>query len=137
MLFEVENFCARHHSVRANGVCIICAEPYCGKCGSWVHDRFLCREHEGYEIYEGMARVYGTLDDTMAQYVHARLAETGLHPFIFSRMQPLHGSCMLSNALLMPQGDYGGHLVYEIKILAPCQEVLKAERLLHDWDMRK
>ncbi|NUO80627.1 zinc-ribbon domain-containing protein [candidate division KSB1 bacterium] len=136
-LFEPEHVCAEHHSVLASGVCIICAQPWCDKCGSWVHDRFLCRPHNDYEIYEGMARVYGTLDDTMAQYVRGRLEEAGLHPFIFSRMQPLHGSRMLANTLVYPMGDYDGHLVYEIKVLVPCQEALEAEQHLREWEFRK
>ncbi len=136
-LFEEENVCANHHSVLASGVCIICAQPLCDKCGSWINQRFLCRQHQSCEIYEGMARVYGTLDDTMAQYVCGRLEQAGLHPFIFSRMQPLHGSRLLANTLAYPMGDYDGHLVYEIKVLVPCQEFEEAEQRLREWEFRK
>ena len=136
-LFEGECACLNHPGVGAQGVCIICAEPLCGKCGGWAYDRFLCKQHQGYEIYEGMARIYGTRDDTHAQYVHGRLEHAGKHPFIFSRMQPLHGSRLLSNTLLMPQGDYDGHLVYEIKVMVPCPEVLQAEALLREWGLHK
>jgi hypothetical protein len=59
-------WCDRHRSIAAAGVCIICALPYCHDCGGVVYGRFLCDRHSGYEIYEGMVRVYGVLDDVMA-----------------------------------------------------------------------
>lgn len=52
MLFEQEMVCAQHHSVGAIGVCVVCARPFCGRCGGWKAKRFFCNQHADYAINE-------------------------------------------------------------------------------------
>lgn len=84
-LFIDNVYCINHPETVADGVCIICCEPYCSKCGGEVNDKFLCADHAEYEIYQGMARVFGISDESQAQYIEGCLKDGGLHPFIFSR----------------------------------------------------
>ena len=84
-LFAAEAKCAHHKSSPAVGVCVICSLPLCRKCGSFVVKVFLCAEHEEYEVYEGMARVFGASDVSAAEYVLQCLKQVGLHPFLYSR----------------------------------------------------
>jgi hypothetical protein len=71
-LFSENVFCINHSDLRASGVCIICAVPLCPACGSIVMGRFLCTHHSTYEIYEGMVRIYGALDDLAAHALYTR-----------------------------------------------------------------
>ena len=127
--------CVRHSMTGADGVCVICAEPFCDKCGTWSNKIFLCRKHEGYEIIQGMARVYGINDASQAELVGGILKEKGFHPFIFSRKaNPLHmGSA--DYTLFRPAGDYNGHSINEFKVMVPCQEVPEAEWVLREMEM--
>lgn len=129
VLFIDEIFCENHKNVIADGVCIICYIPYCKKCGAKTNNYFLCNEHSSYEIYEGMARVYGTLDITTIQYAKTCLEQDGLHPVLFSRNSPYGGS-RLSYSIIDPAGNYFANIIDDIKIMVPCQEVLKAEEIL-------
>ncbi len=128
-LFIDETFCENHTEIKAEGVCIICCNPYCKICGSKVNNHFLCKEHSGYEIYEGMARVHGSLDDTSAQYLKSCLEQEGLHPVLLSRHSPFGGRRQ-APLLFETMGDFSGHIANEIKIMVLCQEVLKAEEII-------
>lgn len=126
----VEKFlCKQHSKIEADGVCIICADPYCKHCGSFINNIFLCAAHSEYEIYEGMARIYGDLNDTLAQYAKSCLEKAGFHPFVFCRTQP-RGGPRFVYTLFRSAGDSGGHIINEIKVMVPCNEVIKAEKLL-------
>jgi hypothetical protein len=122
--------CANHKRTDAAGVCIICRLPYCARCTSRVNKLFLCDKHAGYEIYEGMARVYGVSDEAAASYVSDCLDKKGLHPFLYSRKASplsLGGS---DYTLFRASGEYDGHIINEIKLMVPCDEVLAAEKAL-------
>jgi hypothetical protein len=135
-LFENGIKCFLHSDIEAEGVCIICCLPFCNKCGAKINKRFLCNSHSDYEIYQGMARVYGDLDDTNVQYVKSCLEQAGLHPFIFCKIQPKGGS-RLVYTLFEAHGDSGGHIVNEIKVMVPCQEVESAENTLRKLKLIK
>jgi len=124
-----EVYCENHNNILAKGVCIICATPYCKKCGTMINNHFLCNFHNSYEIYEGMARIFGTLDDVTAQYVKSCLEQEGFHPIIFCRDHVKGGPRFVYN-LFEAKGDYMGNIVNEIKVMVPCQEVLDAEKIL-------
>ena len=127
--------CDRHADREATGVCIICCQPYCKDCCSRTNGLFLCDHHSGYEIYQGMARVYGTSDPVQAEFAKSCLEKADLHPFIFSRKASpisLGGpDYMLFNA----SGEYDGHVVNEFKLMVPCQEVAEAEGTLHELEL--
>jgi len=127
--------CLRHSMTGAEGVCVICTEPFCEKCGSFINKLFLCHAHERYEIIQGMARVYGINDTSQAELVTGILKEKGFHPFIYSKKSnPLH----MGNAdytLFRAAGDYNGHTINELKVMVPCQEVLEAEQVLRDMEL--
>jgi hypothetical protein len=134
-LFVDEVNCLNHPENEADGVCIICCEPYCPECSGKVNDKFLCADHAEYEIYQGMARVFGISDESQAQYVEGCLKDAGLHPFIFSRKAgPWHmGSG--DYTLFRASGEFDGHIINEIKVMVPCQEVIRAEEILHEMQI--
>ena len=72
-IFEDGITCSVHTDSEAEGVCIICCLPFCNLCGTDFNKHFLCHIHSGYEIYQGVACVYGDLDDTNVQYVKSCL----------------------------------------------------------------
>ncbi|GBD86365.1 hypothetical protein BMS3Abin03_00282 [bacterium BMS3Abin03] len=129
-LFIDNVFCVNHKQVEAAGICLICSEPFCEKCGHSVSNVFICNPHAHYEIYEGMAKVYGTSDEIQIHFVKNCLEEESLHPFIFSRKSsPMHlGGTDYS--LFRASGDYNGHLINELKLMVPCSEVLQSEEII-------
>ena len=129
-LFIDEVFCDNHKEVLADGVCIICCIPVCKKCGAKINNHFLCNEHSNYEIIEGMARVYESLDLTTIQYAKTCLEQYGLHPVLLNRNSP-YGDSGLSYSLFDPVGAQTSN---KIKVMVPCQEVLKAEEILKSID---
>lgn len=126
--------CFNHSDNEAKGVCAICHQAYCKKCGLRVNNIFLCNEHSHYEIYEGMARVFGSSDEQQINYYKSILVENKLHPFIYSRKSsPLHlGGADYS--LFRASGDSNGHIINEIKLLVPCTEVLQAEKIIDELE---
>jgi hypothetical protein len=129
--------CKNHKSQPATGVCIICCLAYCGHCATRVNKRFLCSDHESYEIYEGMARVYGVSDEAAAQYVRRCLEQDGLHPFLYSRKaSPISGGGP-DYTLFRASGEYDGHIINEVKVMVPCREVLQAERILKTLEKKR
>ena len=96
---------------------------------------FLCDEHDGFEIYEGMARVFGSSDEVQIQYVKKYLEENNLHPFLYSRKAlPMHlGGTDYS--LFRASGDFNGHIINEIKLMVPWGEVLAALEKIEDLNL--
>ena len=133
-LFITEIYCENHPQLEASGVCPICSLPFCENCGCKVNDTFLCNVHKNYEVYEGMARVFGSSDEVQISYLKECMEENNLHPFIYSRKSsPLHlGGTDYS--LFRASGDFNGHLLNEIKLMVPCGEVLEAEKFLAEMD---
>ena len=129
--------CSNHADVEASGVCIICCLPFCRKCGGRVNKLFLCSDHEDYEILEGRARVYGVSDEVTAHYAQDCLKKAGLHPFLYSRKASSDFIGRPDHTTFRASGDYDGHIINEVKVLVPCQEVLKAEKLLRDLDFKE
>lgn len=128
--------CNNHPDVEASGVCVVCSLPYCDNCGYTDDLVYLCNVHDHYEVYQGMARVFGTSDEVQIRHVEGFLKESGLHPFVYSRKSsPMHlgGS---DYSLFRPSGDPKGHLINEIKLMVPCSEVLEAERLIEQLDVK-
>ena len=135
-LFADRVFCSQHPQIEATGVCIICSLPCCSDCGGLVFNRFLCDHHSKYEIYEGTVRVYGVLDDLAAQYAKSCLEQAGLHPILYSRTQPKGGPRFVYT-LYEAAGDYDGHIINEIKVMVPCQEVEEAEKVLISLNLKQ
>jgi RNA polymerase subunit RPABC4/transcription elongation factor Spt4 len=132
-LFSKGVKCPNHPSTDAEYVCVICNEPYCKKCGAIVSRVFLCGQHDFYEVYEGMARVYGSSDFAQVNYIKGCLEQETLHPFIYSRKaSPMHlgGS---DYSLFRASGDW--HIINEIKLMIPCSEVLAAEKIIEELDL--
>lgn len=132
IIFIKDVHCSNHPDVDASGVCVICSEPFCEECGYSDSLIFLCTAHDHYEIYEGMARVFGTSDEIQIHHVEGFLKDSGLHPFIYSRKSsPMHlGGTDYS--LFRASGDFNGHIINEIKLMVPCGEVLEAEKLISE-----
>jgi hypothetical protein len=128
--------CVNHQDRTADGACIICALPLCPDCGGMVMGRFLCNHHSSYEIYEGMVRIYGGLDDVAAQYAKTCLEQAGLHPLLYCRRQPLGGPRFVYT-LYSAAGDYDGHVVNEIKVMVPTYEVAEGEKVLASLELKQ
>ena len=125
--------CFNHSDDDAKGVCAICHQAYCKRCGLRVNSIFLCNEHSDYEIFEGMARVFGSSDEQQVNLYKSVLEENSLHPFLYSRKStPLNlvGPDYLAAAHLT--GDRDGNFIYELKLLVPCAEVLQAEKIIDE-----
>lgn len=120
--------CFNHSDDDAKGVCAICHQAYCKRCGLRVNNIFLCNEHSDYEIYEGMARVFGSLDEQRISYLKSILTENNMHPFIYDKTDSPFSEGV-GNRILTK-----GNLLSEIKILVPCAEVLQAENLIDELD---
>jgi hypothetical protein len=78
-----------------------------------------------------MVRVYGVLDDTAAQFAKSCLDQADLHPILYCRHQPKGGPRFVYT-LFRAGGEYDGHIVNEIKVMVPCQEVVRAEKVLRE-----
>ncbi len=131
-LFINDVQCINHTERDAAGVCTICLQAYCKKCGFRVNNVFLCNEHSNYEIVEGMARVFGTPDEALVNYIKSCLENDGLHPFIYNRKAtPMHlgGS---DHSLFRASGDSQNVIINEIKLVVPCSEVLEAEKIIKE-----
>ena len=68
-LFLEDTKCVNHPESIAVGACLICEAPYCNDCGGYVNEKFLCSVHEHYEIYQGMAKVYGSSNAVYCDYL--------------------------------------------------------------------
>jgi hypothetical protein len=133
-IFLEEIKCKNHPDVNANGVCIICCEAYCNHCLGSLDKMYLCIQHSNYEIYQGMARVHGTNSEAEAKYAEECLKQEGLHPFVYIRkMNPLSLGG-IDYSLFRAAGEYDGHIINEIKLMVPCQEVIQAEIILKDLE---
>ncbi|MBI5729932.1 MAG: hypothetical protein HY963_02235 [Ignavibacteriales bacterium] len=134
-LFSDEVKCLEHKDTNAEGVCVICCEPLCSECGIFINEIFLCNEHGEYEIYEGMACIFGNSDSTHIGFAKSNLETEGLHPFIFSRKA---SSVHLNGAyysLINVSGEYSGNLINELQLMVPFQEVIRAEEILRDLNL--
>ena len=128
-LFIEEVNCVNHSQIPADGVCIICGLPYCKECGYRVNKLFLCSLHSDYEIYEGMAKVFGTPEKVDAEFIKSLLIQNGLHPVLFSREGPYGGAKHMFSFSQSKQRS-AGNLITEVKVLVPCTEVIDAEEIL-------
>jgi len=122
--------CYNHEDSEADGVCVICSFPFCENCGSNINDLFLCNEHEHYEIIQGMAKIFGTSDALQANYIMEILKQEELHPFLFDRKASAISLGGTDYSLFRASGEYNGHLINELKILVPFQEILQAENFI-------
>lgn len=98
---------------------------------------FLCGQHEQCEIYEGMARVLGVSDEVMAQYAQRCLEQADLYAIIYSRKVGPISVGGPDYTLFNASGEFDGHIINEVKVMVPCQEVLEAERILKKLDLKK
>lgn len=135
IIFTENVFCTQHSRQLAEGVCVICTEAFCGRCGERVNDIFLCNRHQGYEIYQGMARVFGENDMSTVEYARKCLHENGLHPFIYNRKANPTSLGSTDYTLFRAAGGYDGQIINEVKLMVPCQEVLVAENLLRNLNI--
>ncbi len=133
-LFAEDISCINHQDTDAEGVCIICAQPFCERCASMIDDLFLCYEHERYEIIQNHARIKGSSIESELRFYKNCLEKEGLHPVIFNRkVSPLHLGGT-DYTLFRASGEHNGHIINEIKLMVPCHEVLEAERILDEVD---
>ena len=128
-LFAETVFCVNHPEQAAVGVCVICTDPFCAECGSTENGIFCCNLHADYEMVQGHAKIFGTDDLVLAEYVKSSLEDEDLHPKIFNR-RTASRTIEASMVNFFRGGESAKHSVNEIKIMVPFQEVVEAERIL-------
>lgn len=122
--------CVNHPGKEADGVCVICTDPFCNQCGLFVNDiLFLCNKHSEYETIEGMANVFSSPDEINVNLVKSTLEQEGLHPILFSKNSG-YGEPRIMEIIYGTMGNYLKDGDKEIKVMIPFQEVIKAEELL-------
>jgi len=120
--------CHLHKEAEAEGICLICSKLCRKKCGKLVNHIFLCNEHNEYEIIEGMARVYGSINSMEIRYYAEILEKEELHPFVYSHQLISEPFSLPTTALFgAVTNDY---IPYELKLMLPLKEVLEAEKIL-------
>jgi hypothetical protein len=134
-LFSENIFCINHSSEAADGVCVICCSPFCSKCGTFYNGIFLCESHSEFEIYEGMARVFGSNDEVNVQYILDCLTKNEIHAVLFSRKPTNWYMGGAGYTLFVPAGEYRGKIINEIKVMVPCQQALEAEKILKELNI--
>ena len=128
-VFSEGIFCTNHPEKPAQGVCVICTDPFCAECGGTVNDIFCCNSHADYEMVQGHAKILGTNDLILAEFVKSCLEEQELHPKAYNR-RGASRTIEASMATFFRGGESAKHSVNEIKIMVPFQEVVEAERIL-------
>ena len=132
----IENIkCETHSKDKAEGVCVICRKPFCGICGHSVNNIFLCGEHYCYELYEGMAKIFGTSDEIQIQFVKSCLEGNSFHPFIYSKKSTPMQLGGNDQSLINLSASRGEKIINEIKLLVPCSEILEAKKLISELNI--
>jgi len=126
--------CEHHASIEAVGACVICATPFCSQCGTPSGIPLLCALHSSYEIYEGMARIYGTYDPVHVEFLRSCLEQEGFHPFVYSRKASSIHIGGPEYTGFLSSGDSPRVIVNEFKLLVPCAEAVAAGALLKEVD---
>ena len=121
VLFRDNVFCVNHPSQPALAVCLICKTPLCEDCLKQVGQLCFCEKHVSYDIYEGFARVFESVDGGLAAMAFETIKDAGMHPFYVLRRLP-----SATRIGRMSQNTTAGpHF-----ILVPFCEVESAEKLL-------
>jgi len=79
-----------------------------------------------------MARVYGVSDDAQARYAASCLEQQGLHAFVYLRKASPISLGGPEYTLFRASGEFDGHIINEVKVMVPLQEVLRAEGILRE-----
>ncbi len=128
--------CENHPDIEAEGVCVICAKPVCNSCGIKVNNMFLCNEHDSIEIYQGLAKVYGTVDEIQIHFVKQCLEDKGFHPFIFSKKSTALQLGGLDQPIIDSVINPGkSNVMNEIKLLVPFSEMMEARKTIDELEL--
>lgn len=95
----------------------------------------LSNEHHEYDIYERMTCVYGLSDSTQIEYAKSCLEQNDLHPFIYSRKRTTFHLGGTDYSLFHASGEFDSHLINEIKLMIPFQELIRAEKILDELNI--
>lgn len=128
--------CENHPDIEAEGVCVICTKPCCKNCGYADRDIFLCNEHDSIETYQGLAKVYGTVDEIQVHFIKQCLEDKGLHPFIFSKKSTALQLGGLDQPIIDSAINPGKNdVMNEIKLLIPFSEVMEARKTIDELEL--
>ena len=133
-LFIEDVKCINHTNTEANGVCLICEEPYCKECGKFTGKKFLCSIHKEYEIYEGMAKVFGSNDNIHCNYLADMLRQEGINALVYKRKTDPISIGGVDYSLFRTSGEDNKHLTNEVKVMVPFNQVLEAEKIIKEFD---
>lgn len=122
--------CENHSETEAEGVCLVCGQISCSKCGQFVNQSYLCDEHSAIEVYQSMGKIYGSSDAVEIDYLISMLENSDFHPLKFNRK---HSPISLGGSdysLFKASGEPNGYIINEIKILVPLNEYKEAKNLV-------
>lgn len=135
VLFLENVKCTNHKTVPAEGACVICMHPFCKDCGTHLNNiYFVCSEHSNYEILEGLVCVVEEEDAGRAQRITDYLKSNGLYPYLLSKSIPNHPYTSLDQLNNSSLEEFSELVSGGFKIFVDSQEVLSAEKLIHDYD---
>lgn len=134
-LFVEGERCKNHPGRDGDGVCLICENVFCKGCGRFVNGKFLCNEHDHYEIYQGMAKVYGSNDNVHCNYLADILKQEGINALVYVRKTSPISIGGVDYSLFRASGEYNGHLINEVKVMVPLSELLAAEKIVREFEI--
>ena len=131
-IFDKDLFCMKHSFTKAQGVCVICKEPCCEKCGEMVKNIYFCFCHNKYEVMEGMVNLYSNSNEINIKYVYQLLKQNDLQPFLFySGRRPISlDYSLMSN--LISKNERKSSI---IKLMIPFNKFIQAEEILKDLEI--
>ena len=131
-IFIDDVYCLNHSERYADGVCAICHQAYCKKCGLRVNSIFLCNEHSDYEIYEGMAAVFSSYDIAQIEFLKSCLKKEEFNPYIYNRNSAPLPLGYRDLTIFQVERDPGKVSSSEVRLVVPCSEVLQAIEFLNE-----
>ena len=127
--------CIEHTDKEAEGVCVICCEPFCSECGIYVNRVFFCTDHCEYKFSEGMVSLFSTNDAAKMEIIRYNIERSGLHTLIFSERASHYLSSILNFA---PPKEANPSVLLsnnEQILMVPFQEVIRAEKILDELNI--
>jgi hypothetical protein len=124
--------CSVHQDENAEGVCVICREPFCNKCGAFVDDDFFCKNDSRVQFSEGRSNILESDNPQQIDIVKNILDEKGLHPLVISSKGGHYKSHIIAvdPNEIFPTGTSDDFPKSYLMILF--QEVIKAEEVLRE-----
>ena len=127
--------CSEHKDINAEGVCVICCEPYCKECGIFINKVFFCIDHSEYSFSEGLVNLFNTKEVTQMEIIRDNFEQKGLHPLVFSPRIGIKSNLVLTYISPKESSPYELITNGEQILVVPFQEVIRAEEILDELNI--